>query len=92
MRNRAYDVLDVVNRIRNAGVLGYALVSEVDLAVLVNGYVLEQGVACDSVVDVRLAVLVEVDDLSVASALVVEHAVVIPSVLVITDEQTLRIG
>ena len=29
MRNRAYDVLDVVNRIRNAGVLGYALVSEV---------------------------------------------------------------
>ena len=92
MRNRAYDILDVVDRIRNAGVLGYALVSEVYLAVSVNCYVLAQFVAADSGVVVGLALLVQVDNLSVAAALVVEHAVVVPSVLVVADEQTLRVG
>ena len=32
------------------------------------------------------------DDLCVAAALEVEHAVVVPAVLVIADEQTLRVG
>ena len=33
-RDRAHDVLDVVDRVRYTGILGYALVSEIDLAVL----------------------------------------------------------
>ena len=44
----------MVDRIGNAGVLGNALVGEVDLAVLVNGNVLEECVAADGIVDVRL--------------------------------------
>ena len=63
-----------------------------DLAVSVNSDVHQQGIAADSVVDVGLALLVKVDDLSIAAALEVEHALVIPSVLVITNEQTLWIG
>ena len=33
-RYRAYDVLNVVDRVGYTGVLGYALISEIDLAVL----------------------------------------------------------
>ena len=43
------------------------------------------------VVDVGLGILVQVDNLSVASAFKVEYAIVIPAVLIITDQQTLRI-
>ena len=43
LRIRTLDVLDVVDRIRNTGVLCYALVSEVDLAVLVHSNVLKES-------------------------------------------------
>ena len=82
----------MVDRVRNTGVLGYALVSEVDLAVLVNRYVLEQCVTCNGAVDVWLRLLVEVDDLCIAAAFEVEDTLVVPSVLVVTDELTLRIS
>jgi hypothetical protein len=44
-RDRAHDVLDVVDRVGDAGVLGDGLVGEVDLAVLVERDVLKQRVA-----------------------------------------------
>ena len=77
---------------RRRGVLGHALVGEIDVALSVQSDVLQQSVALDGVVDVGLRVLVQVDDLSVAAALEVEDAVVVPAVLVIADEQTLRVG
>ena len=89
---RTHDLVDVVDRVGYAGVLGNALVIEVDHAVLVNGNVLEESVATYCVVDVRLGLLVEFDDLCIAAALEVEYAFVVPAVLVIADEQTLRVG
>ena len=86
------DLLDVVDRIAYAGILGNALVGEVDFAFGVYGNVLEEGVAADGTVDVRLAFLVEVDNLCISAAFVVEHAVVVPAVFVVADEQTLRVG
>ena len=91
-RDGADDVLDVVDGVGDAGVLGHALVGEIDVALSVQSDVLQQSVALDGVVDVGLRVLVQVDDLSVAAALEVEDAVVVPAVLVIADEQTLRVG
>ena len=64
LRYRLYDVLDVENRVRYAGVLRYRLVGEVDGALLVNRNVLQQGVAADGVPDVGLVLLREVDDLA----------------------------
>ena len=92
LRNRLNDVVDVVDRVRYTCVLSYALVSEVDLAVLVNSYVLEESVATDCLVDIWLRYWVEVDNLCVAATLVVEYALVIPTVLVVTDEETLRVS
>ena len=79
----------MVDRVRYTGVLSNALVSEVNLAVCVNSNVLKKSVPSDCVVDIRLALLVKVDYL--AAALIVEDSVVIPAVLVITDEETLRV-
>ena len=90
--NRTHDLLNVVDGVRYTGVLRYALIREIDLAVLIQSYVLQQSVSLDSVVDIRLGLLVQVDNLGVAAALEVEHAVVVPAVLVIADQQTLGIG
>ena len=90
--NGAHDLLDVGDGVGNAGVLGHALVGEIDLAVFVQRDVLQQGVALDGVVDVRLGLLVQIDDLGIAAAFEVEHAVVIPAVLVVADQQTLGVG
>ena len=65
---------------------------EVDLAVFVQRDVLQQGVALDGVVDIGLGILVQVDDLGIAAALKVEDAVIVPAVLVVADQQALRIG
>ncbi len=90
-RYRTYDVLNVVDRVGNTGVLGNALVSEIDLSVCVQSNVLKKSVSLDCIVDIRLGFLVEVDNLCIAAALEVEYAVVIPAVLVITDQETLRV-
>ncbi len=81
----------MVDRIRYTSVLCYALVSEVDLAFSIKCNVLKKSVSLDCIVDIRLRIFVKVDNLSVASALEVEYSVVIPAVLVITDQKTLRI-
>ena len=86
------DVLDVEDRVRHARVLRYGLVGEVDRTLRAYRHVLEQCVAADGVPDVGLVLLREVDDLGVAAALEVEDAVVVPAVLVVTDELTLRVG
>jgi len=82
----------MVNRVRYTGILGYALICEVDLAVCIQGNVLKQSVSLDCIVDIRLGILVQVDNLCVAAALEVEYTVVVPAVLVIADEETLRVG
>ena len=58
----------MVDRIAYTSILSYALVSEVDLAVSSNCYVLQKSVALDSTVDVGLVLLAQVDDLSIAAA------------------------
>ena len=82
----------MVDRIAHAGVLGDALVGKVYLAIGIDGDVLKQGVAADGVVDVGFAVFVEINDFCVAAAFEIEDTVVVPTVLVIADEQTLRVG
>ena len=81
----------MVDRIRYTSILGNGLIVEINLAVSINGYVLKQRISLDCVVDVGLGILVQVDNLSVASTFEVEYAVVIPAVLVITDQETFRV-
>ena len=81
----------MVDRIRYTGVFGYALICEIDLSVCVERYVLKKSVTFDRIVDIRFRILVQVDNLCVASTFEVEYTVVIPAVLVITDQKTLRV-
>ena len=61
-RNRLNNVFDVIDRIRNTSVFCYALISEVDLTVSVNCYVFKLSVTFDSVIDIRFAVFIQVED------------------------------
>ena len=80
------------DRVRYAGVLRHGLVREVDLTFLVHRNVLQQGVGADRVPDIGLVLFREVDDFGIASALEVEDAVVVPTVLVVADQLALRVG
>ena len=81
----------MVDRIRYTSILGNSLICEVNLTILSYSYVLEKSVTCDSAVDVWLRLLVEVDNLSVATTFEDEHTLVVPSVLIVTDQLTLRV-
>lgn len=81
----------MIDWVRNTSVLGNALVCEIDLAVCIYSYVLKKSISSDCVVDIWLRILIQVDNLSIASTFEVENAVVIPAVLIITDQETLRI-
>ena len=82
----------MVDRIRNASVLGYALVGEIYLAILVYCYVLKESVACDGTVNIRFRFLVEVDYFRIATAFEIEYTLVVPAVFVVTNKLTLRVG
>src|SRR5699024_1996935 len=88
---RAHDFLNMVDRIGYTCVLCHALICEVDLSVLVKSHVLKKRVSLDRVVDIRLGIFVQVNNLCIASAFEVEDTVVIPAVLVVTDEKSLRV-
>ena len=90
--NRTHDVVDVVNRVGDTGVLGLLGGVEVDIAFRIHNEVLQQRIATDGVEDVGLFLLTEVDALRVAAALEVEDAVVVPAVLVVADEGAVRVG
>ena len=93
-RNYIYilrDLLDVVDRVRYTGILCNALISEINLAFCIQSYILQQSVFLDCIVDIRLRVLIQVDNLCIAAALEVEYAVVVPAVLVVADQKTLRV-
>ena len=82
---------DVVDGIRHTSVLRLAHVVEVQRAVVTHHHVLQQRVALDRVPDVRLLLARQVDRLRVAAALEVEDAVVVPAVLVVSDQETLGV-
>ena len=71
--------------VRNTGVFCYAVISEINLAVLIYSYVFKKSISLDCLVDVRFGFRIKVDNLCVAAAFEVEYTVVIPAVLVITD-------
>lgn len=90
--NRFDDILDVVERVGNTGVLGFRTVVEIDGAIGQHGNVFQQSVAFDGVIDIWFSFFRQLDGFGVATALEVEHAIVVPAVFVIADQQAIRIG
>ena len=81
----------MIDRIRNTSVLCYALISKINLSFSVKCYVLKKSIALNCIVDIRLRLFIKVDNLSVASTLEVEYSVVIPTVLIVTNQKTFRV-
>ena len=81
----------MVDRVRNTGVLRYALIAKVNLAVGIYGYVLEQGITTNRIVNIGFALLAQVNYLGIATTFVVENAIIVPAVLVVANELALGI-
>ena len=84
---------DVLDGVRAAGVFregGIVVVNDTGLGVEDN--VLEDGTEADGVENIRLLLSGETNALGVAASLNVEHALVGPAVLVVTNEGTLGVG
>ena len=82
----------MVDRVRNTSILRYALIAKVNLSVGVYGYILEQSITTNRIVNVGFALLAQVNYLGVATSFVVENAIIVPTVLVVANELTLGIG
>lgn len=84
---------DEVNWVGTSGVLGDGRVLVVDdLGVLVVDNVLQDGTELDRVEDLWLLLGRQVQTLGVTATLDVENTVVGPTVLVVTDQLTVRVG
>ena len=64
---RTNDVLDMINRIRYTGIFCNALIIKVDLSVFIYCNVLKKSVTFDRIVDIRLRIFVQVDNLCIAA-------------------------
>ena len=82
----------MAERIGNTRVFRNALISKVDRAAIVERDVFEKCIALDGAVNIRLCMHIEIDDFCIAAALKVKDAVIIPAMLIVTDEKALRIG
>mmetsp|Transcript_96836 Transcript_96836/g.145033 ORF Transcript_96836/g.145033 Transcript_96836/m.145033 type:complete len:388 (+) Transcript_96836:649-1812(+) len=80
-------VRNVPHRVAASRVLRPAPVLVVAVARLVHHHVLQDRVLADRSVDQRLLHRVQVDHLGIAPALQVEHTVLVPSVLVVPDQE-----
>ena len=84
-----HDVLNVIDRIRDTCILCHALIRKVHTAGEIDRNIFKQSVAADRLVDIGLCVRIEIDNLRVAAALVVEDPLIIPAMLIIADEKAL---
>src|SRR5690554_2834876 len=89
---RKNNLADMVDRVGYAGVLGRRDIGEVDVAFVVYCHVFQQCIATDGTPDIGFVFFREVHGLRVATAFVVEDTVVVPSMLVVTNQETLRVG
>lgn len=89
---RNLGVLDVLDRVCAASVLGKSSIVVVnDTSGWVENDVLQDGSELDGVEDIGLLLCRQANALGVATALDVEHTLVTPAVLVITDQRTLGV-
>ena len=87
----ANNIFNVINRIADAGIFRYAFIREINFAVFVNGYIFEESITANRVVNVGFRFFVEVDNFSIATAFKIEYACVVPAVFVVADKQAFRV-
>ena len=81
----------MIDRIRYTSVLCYTLISKINFAFCIQSNILKQSITSDRIIDIRLRLFIQVDNFCIASTFKVEYTVIIPAVLIITDQKTFRI-
>ncbi|MNY41782.1 hypothetical protein D3C86_1766210 [compost metagenome] len=90
--HRLHDIIDVIDRIRHAGVFGFRGIVKIDASIGTHGDVFQQRIAADGTENVRFRFCRQADRFGVAAAFEVEHAVIVPAVFIVANQTALRIG
>ena len=82
----------MIDRIRNTSIFCHTLIRKINLTLCIKSNILKKRISLDRIVNIWLGFLVQIDDLRIASTFKIEDSIIIPSMLVVTDQKTLRIG
>jgi len=74
------------------GILCLGSTAEVYHPVIADDHVLEERIAPDGTVDVRLILLAQVDGLGITASFEVKYPVIVPAVLIVAYQRPVRIG
>ena len=78
----------MINRIRYTCIFCYALICKINLSVLIKSNIFKKRISLDRIVDIRLGLFIQVDYLGIASTFKIEDAVVIPAMLIVSNQKT----
>ena len=82
----------MINRVRNSGVFRDRTIAVVHLAVILYHYIFQKCISFYRPKNIWFFFRRKVYYFRVAASLVVEHAIIIPAVLIITDKVSFRVG
>lgn len=80
------------NGIRNATVLGEGNIKVIGRLVGIELDVFKQGILANGTINIWLRLFLEIDGFGVASSLKVKNAIVVPSMLIVSNQSPVRIG
>mmetsp|Transcript_33433 Transcript_33433/g.70272 ORF Transcript_33433/g.70272 Transcript_33433/m.70272 type:complete len:404 (-) Transcript_33433:316-1527(-) len=87
-------IVNMENRIRNTSILRLCRIKVIRhelVSLILQRHILQHGILMDRPVNIRLGLLRKIDGLGITPTLKVEDAILVPSVLVIPNERTMRI-
>ena len=84
-RRRLHDILNMVNRIGDPSVFSPGAVAVVNPSCFIHGDILQQRVASDCLIYVRLMVWAQIDGFRITAAFEIEDTMFVPSMLIIPN-------
>ena len=89
---RTDDIINMVNRVRHAGVFCQRNITEINYAIVIENDIFKQSIAADGLIDIRFFFRVEINRLGVTTAFKIKHALIIPAMFIITDQHPVRVS
>ena len=82
---------NVIDRISHTTILSLAHIIKVKRTIRTNHHILQQSISLNGIPNIRLLLLRQIDRLGITTTLEVENTIIIPSMFIITNEESLRI-
>ncbi len=92
LRHRLNNIINVINGVRNTGVLGFGCIIKIHFTVCCHDHILQECIPANGIEDIRFTLLAQVNGLGITTTFEIKDAIVIPSMLIIANKGPLGIG